>query len=62
TGTRDVLNPDAHLLAEKARVAGVPFELREAAGQVHVYPLVPTRTGLDAQQHLIDTVRTAIRA
>lgn len=62
TGTRDVLNPDAHLLAEKARAADVPFELREAAGQVHVYPLVPTRAGLDAQQHLIDTVRSAIRS
>ena len=61
TGTRDVLNPDAHLLRESARAADVPFELCEVAGQVHVYPLVPTRAGLAAQQHLVETVRSAIR-
>lgn len=60
TGTRDVLNPDAHLLSEKARAAGVPFELCEVAGQVHVYPLVPTRAGRDAQRHLVDIVRSAV--
>ena len=61
TGTRDVLNPDAHVLAQKARAADVSFELCEVAGQVHVYPLVPTRAGRDAQQHLIETMRSAIR-
>lgn len=60
TGTRDVLNPDAHLLAQKARAAGVPIELCEATGQVHVYPLLPTRAGRDAQRHLIDTLRSSI--
>lgn len=62
TGTRDVLNPDAHLLAEKAHGADVPFELCEVAGQVHVYPLIPTRAGLDAQRHLIETLGSAIRS
>lgn len=61
TGTRDVLNPDAQLLAEKARAADVPFELCEVAGQVHVYPLIPTRAGRDAQHHLVATLGSAIR-
>ncbi|QHC57609.1 alpha/beta hydrolase fold domain-containing protein [Rathayibacter sp. VKM Ac-2760] len=60
TGTRDVLNPDAHVLAERAAAAGVPFELHEAVGQLHVYPLVPTRAGRDAQHDLVDGVRAAL--
>ncbi|QHC56884.1 alpha/beta hydrolase fold domain-containing protein [Rathayibacter tanaceti] len=60
TGTRDVLNPDAHLLAERAAVAGVPFELHEAVGQVHVYPFVPTRTGRAAQDDLVEGLRAAV--
>lgn len=59
TGTRDVLNPDAHVLAEKARTAGVPLELCEVAGQVHVYPLLPTRTGRDAQRQIVESLRAA---
>jgi len=59
TGTRDVLNPDAHVLAEKARAAGVPIELREAVGQVHVYPLLPTRAGREAQRQIIEILRMA---
>lgn len=62
TGTRDVLNPDAHVLAEKARAAGVPFELCEGVGQVHVYPLVPTRAGRQAQTHLVAVLRSAVTA
>ncbi|MDY0914456.1 alpha/beta hydrolase [Rathayibacter festucae] len=60
TGTRDVLNPDAHNLAEKAAAAGVPFELHEAVGQLHVYPLVPTRAGHEAQHDLVDGLRAAL--
>lgn len=60
TGTRDVLNPDAHVLAERAAAAGVPFELHEAVGQVHVYPLVPTRAGREAQHDLVEGLRAAV--
>ncbi|MBU4464491.1 MAG: alpha/beta hydrolase [Actinobacteria bacterium] len=60
TGTRDVLNPDAHLLGEKAAAAGVPLDLHEAVGQVHVYPLLPTRAGLAAQDDLVAILRHAI--
>jgi acetyl esterase/lipase len=45
SGTHDVLNPDAHLLLDRAKTAGVDLEFHEGEGQVHVYPLLPTRTG-----------------
>lgn len=57
TGTRDVLNPDAHVLAAKAAEAGVPLTLHEAAGQLHVYPLVPTRAGHAAQRDVVAALR-----
>ncbi|MDN3496195.1 alpha/beta hydrolase [Planococcus sp. APC 4015] len=60
TGTRDVLNPDVHLLAEKAARAGVPFDLNEVAGQLHVYPLLPTRAGRAAQRQIVRSLAEAI--
>lgn len=45
SGTHDILNPDAHLLRDRARAAGVEVEFHEGEGLVHVYPLLPTRTG-----------------
>ncbi|ONF74994.1 alpha/beta hydrolase fold domain-containing protein [Amycolatopsis keratiniphila] len=45
TGTHDILNPDAHLLRDHAKTAGVEMEFHEEKGLVHVYPLLPTRTG-----------------
>ncbi|WP_440708040.1 alpha/beta hydrolase fold domain-containing protein [Herbiconiux sp. YIM B11900] len=60
TGTRDVLNPDAHLLAEKASAAGVELDFREGAGQVHVFPLLPTREGTASRAQIVDTLRRAL--
>ena len=45
SGTHDVLNPDAHLLRDRAKAAGVEVEFHEGEGLVHVYPLLPTRAG-----------------
>ncbi|MBB2974536.1 acetyl esterase/lipase [Microbacterium endophyticum] len=59
TGTRDVLNPDAHVLAKIAGNANVPFQLYEAPNQVHVYPLIPTRAGRDAQSKFVEILRSA---
>lgn len=59
SGTRDILNPDARLLAERARAAGVPFEYHEGAGLVHVYPLTPTREGRDARDLIVARLRDA---
>ena len=59
TGTRDVLNPDAHLLRAKATDAGVELDFHEVAGQLHVYPLLPTRVGRDARQIIVGDLRRA---
>ncbi|KUN29294.1 esterase [Streptomyces antibioticus] len=45
SGTHDVLNPDAHLLLDRAKAAGVDVEFHEGERQVHVYPLLPIRKG-----------------
>ena len=62
TGTRDILNPDAHLLAEKARDAAVDISVHEVEGQLHVHPLHPTRVGAAARHVMIDALREALRA
>lgn len=61
SGTRDVLNPDAHLLVEKARAAGTPITLTEVEGQVHVYPLLPTTTGASARRAITLTLSNGLR-
>lgn len=61
TGTRDVLNPDARLLVEKARAAGVEAELHEAPGQLHAYPMLPTAPGREAARVLVGRVARALR-
>ena len=53
SGTRDVLNPDAHLLVDKAAAAGVDLEFPEGDGQVHVYPLLPTAVGRAARATIV---------
>ncbi|KJC63032.1 Acetyl esterase/lipase [Agreia bicolorata] len=62
SGTRDVLNPDARLLVEKAAAAGVELDYHEGAGQVHVFPLLPTAVGRDARAIIVARIRNALRA
>ena len=62
TGTRDVLNPDARVLRQKARAAGVPLDFHERAGRVHVYPLLPTRSGRAASRDVTRILRAATAA
>ena len=57
SGTRDILNPDARSLAEKARAAGVDIDYHEQPGLVHVYPLTPTREGRAARATIVDCLR-----
>lgn len=57
TGTRDVLNPDAHLLVERARTAGVRVELHEEVGELHVYPLLPTAAGARGAAAVVSSLR-----
>jgi acetyl esterase/lipase len=60
TGTRDVLNPDAHLLVEKAVAAGVEMDFREATGHVHVYPLLPTANGRRSRADVVAVIRSSL--
>ncbi|WP_217809176.1 alpha/beta hydrolase fold domain-containing protein [Agreia pratensis] len=62
SGTRDVLNPDAHLLVEKAADAGVELDFHEGVGQVHVFPLLPTRIGRDARAVIVSRIRSSLSA
>lgn len=58
SGTRDVLNPDTHLLAAAAQAAQVDLILRERVGAVHVFPLLPTRSGRAARAEIVAALRT----
>ncbi|MGY0496910.1 alpha/beta hydrolase fold domain-containing protein [Nocardia sp. FBN12] len=62
TGTDDILNPDARLLAAKLREAGVDLEYHEESGLVHVYPLTPSAEGARARRRIITTLRTELDA
>lgn len=41
TGTRDLVNPDAHRLQDKARAESIPIQLFEYPGMIHVWMLFP---------------------
>ncbi len=60
TGTRDILNPDARVLAARAEAAGVALDFHEKPGLVHVYPLLPTVEGRAARRLIIDQIRAAL--
>lgn len=57
-GTDEIIAPDVHLLADKARAAGTAFDLHETAGQFHVFPLIPTPAGREARRVIVDRLRT----
>ena len=60
TGTRDILNPDARVFAERARAAGVALDYHEQPGMVHVYPLLPTAAGRAARALIVEQLRAAV--
>ena len=39
TGTKDILNPDVHVLEEKAKQQGITLDIRETKDAVHVWML-----------------------
>jgi acetyl esterase/lipase len=57
SGSRDILNPDAHLLVAKAKDAGVRVDFTEVPGELHVYPLLPTKVGADARRAIVAALR-----
>lgn len=56
SGTRDILNPDARLLAGKAAAAGVDVDYVQGEGMVHVYPLLPIPEGRAARRHIVGAI------
>ncbi|MDQ0613948.1 acetyl esterase/lipase [Microbacterium sp. W4I4] len=56
SGTHDILNPDARIVVDRARAAGVDVRLIERAGALHVFPLLPTRSGRDARTEIVSAV------
>ncbi|AKK27956.1 alpha/beta hydrolase fold domain-containing protein [Mycobacterium sp. EPa45] len=56
TGTRDILNPDAHLLAGRASAAGVDVDFVQGEGMVHVYPLLPIPEGRAARRQIVEQI------
>ena len=62
TGTHDILNPDARLLARRAREAGVEFTLHEEAGALHTYSFMPTAAGRRGRRAILDALTLPPRA
>lgn len=60
SGTRDLLNPDARLLVQRATRAGVALEYHEQPGAVHVYPLLPTASGATARRLIGERIGAAL--
>ena len=60
TGTLDILNLDVEDWVARLRAAGVPVEHHEAPGQVHVYPLLPTRPGLHARRRIVQLLNETL--
>ncbi len=59
-GTRDIVLPDARLLAATAASAGVDVDHREGHGLLHVYPLTPTPEGRAARGVIVEQLRSAL--
>jgi acetyl esterase/lipase len=53
TGTRDLLNPDSTLFAERARAAGVDVELVSGPGMIHVWPLIDMPEARKARDRIV---------
>ncbi len=52
TGTRDLLNPDAHRFRDAARDAGVPVELHEQTGMFHNWTMQRIPEGARARERI----------
>lgn len=57
SGTRDILNADAHRLLPLAAAAGVPLDFHEGEGMIHNYPILPMPEGDAARAVIVAAVR-----
>lgn len=53
SGTHDILNPDARRLVSELGDAGVAVDFHEEDTLLHVYPLLPTRSGRRARDTIV---------
>lgn len=54
TGTRDILNPDSVIFAERARAAGVDIEVVSEPGMFHVWPLFDMPEARRARDRIVE--------
>lgn len=53
TGTRDILNPDSLIFAERARSVGVDIDLVSGPGMIHVWPLIDMPEARRARDRMV---------
>jgi monoterpene epsilon-lactone hydrolase len=58
-GDVDLLFPQGKGLKRAFQSSGVDLDVHEVSGAMHVYPLIPTREGLEARKLIIDTLSRA---
>jgi acetyl esterase/lipase len=57
SGTRDILNADAHRLLPLAAAAGLALDYHEGEGMIHNYPILPMPEGDAARKVIVAAVR-----
>lgn len=57
SGTRDILNADAHRLLPLAGDAGLDLDFHEGVGMIHNYPILPMPEGDAARAVIVAAVR-----
>ena len=57
SGTRDILNADAHRLVALAASVGHPLDYYEGAGMIHNYPILPMPEGDAARAIIVAAIR-----
>ena len=57
SGTRDILNADAHRFVPLAAAAGVELDFHEGEGMIHNYPILPMPEGDAARAVIVAAVR-----
>ena len=57
SGTRDILNADAHRFLPLAAEAGIPVDFHEGPGMIHNYPILPMPEGDAARAVIVAALR-----
>ncbi|MCY7412829.1 MAG: alpha/beta hydrolase [Salinibacterium sp.] len=57
SGTRDILNADAHRLLALAALTGHPLDYHEGVGMIHNYPILPMPEGDAARAIIVAAIR-----